>query len=75
MLFCPTETAVKILEKEGIESGVYLIGYVMVDALQENIKIAEQKSKILDPLSLKPKEYYLATQKFIDLRIRMLLTG
>jgi UDP-N-acetylglucosamine 2-epimerase (non-hydrolysing) len=33
----------------------------MVDALQENIKIAEQKSMILDLLSLKQKEYYLAT--------------
>jgi hypothetical protein len=41
----------------------------MVDALQENIKIAEQKSNVLDRLSLKPKEYYLATQKFIELRI------
>jgi UDP-N-acetylglucosamine 2-epimerase (non-hydrolysing) len=33
----------------------------MVDALQENIKIAEKKSMILDLLSLKPEEYYLAT--------------
>jgi UDP-N-acetylglucosamine 2-epimerase (non-hydrolysing) len=61
LLFCPTETAVKILGTEGIEDGVYLTGDVMVDALQENIKIAEQKSNVLDLLSLKPKEYYLAT--------------
>jgi UDP-N-acetylglucosamine 2-epimerase (non-hydrolysing) len=61
LLFCPTETAVKILTKEGIENGVYLTGDVMVDVLQENIKIAEQKSMILDQLSLKAKEYYLAT--------------
>ena len=61
LLFCPTETAVKILGTEGIENGVYLTGDVMVDALQENIKIAEQKSMILDQLSLKQKEYYLAT--------------
>ena len=60
-LFCPTETAVKILGTEGIENGVYLTGDVMVDALQENIKIAEQKSNVLDELGLKPKEYYLAT--------------
>ena len=33
----------------------------MVDALQENIKIAEKKSKILDELNLNPEEYYLAT--------------
>jgi UDP-N-acetylglucosamine 2-epimerase (non-hydrolysing) len=61
LLFCPTETAVKILGTEGIENGVYLTGDVMVDALQENIKIAEQKSNVLDLLSLKQKEYYLAT--------------
>ena len=61
LLFCPTETAVKILGTEGIEKGVYLTGDVMVDALKENIKIAEQKSMILDQLSLKQEEYYLAT--------------
>ena len=61
LLFCPTETAVKNLKNEGIAEGVYLTGDVMVDALQENIKIAEKKSKILDELDLKPKGYYLAT--------------
>jgi len=61
LLFCPTETAVKILGTEGIVNGVYLTGDVMVDALQENIKIAEQKSNVLDELGLKPKAYYLAT--------------
>jgi UDP-N-acetylglucosamine 2-epimerase (non-hydrolysing) len=61
LLFCPTETAVKILGTESIENGVYLTGDVMVDALQENIKIAEQKSNVFDRLSLKRKEYYLAT--------------
>ncbi len=72
LLFCPTETAVKILGTEGIADGVYLTGDVMVDALHENIKIAEQKSMIRNDLSLKPEEYYLATQKFIDLKIQML---
>ena len=61
LLFCPTETAVKILGTEGIKNGVYLTGDVMVDALQENIKIAEQKSNIPDQLSLKQGKYYLAT--------------
>jgi UDP-N-acetylglucosamine 2-epimerase len=61
LLFCPTETAVKILGTEGIENGVYLTGDVMVDALQENIKIADQNSNVLDRLSLKQGKYYLAT--------------
>ncbi len=73
LLFCPTETAVENLKREGITKGVYLTGDVMVDAFRENIEIAEQKSMILDELSLKQKEYYLATQKFIDLKIQMLL--
>lgn len=61
LLFCPTRTAVENLKKEGITEGVYLTGDVMVDALKENIKIAERGSRILDKLYLKPKEYYLAT--------------
>jgi len=61
ILFCPTVTAVKNLKNEGIAEGVYLTGDVMVDALQNNIEIAEKKSKILDELNLKPEEYYLAT--------------
>ena len=61
LLFCPTETAVENLKREGIKKGVYLTGDVMVDALKENIKIAEKKSKILEELELTQKEYYLAT--------------
>jgi UDP-N-acetylglucosamine 2-epimerase (non-hydrolysing) len=61
LLFCPTETAVENSKKEGINKGVYLTGDVMVDALKDNIEIAETKSNVLDGLSLKQKEYYLAT--------------
>ena len=61
LLFCPTETALKNLEKEGIKNGIYLTGDVMVDALRENIKIAEKKSKSLNELDLKSREYYLST--------------
>ena len=61
LLFCPTETAVENLKKEGITKNVYLTGDVMVDGLKENIEIAENNSSILDEMNLKPKEYYLAT--------------
>jgi len=61
ILFCPTATSVENLKREGVTNGVYLTGDVMVDALRNNIEIAEKKSKILDELDLKPEEYYLAT--------------
>jgi len=60
-LFAPTKIAVKNLEKENIRKGVFLVGDVMLDALLENIKIAEKKSKIMEKLGLEPKNYLLAT--------------
>jgi UDP-N-acetylglucosamine 2-epimerase len=61
LLFCPTQTAVENLKREGITQGVYLVGDVMYDSLLYNAKLAERKSNILDQLNLKPKEYALAT--------------
>ncbi len=61
ILFAPTENAVINLEKEGIKKGVYLVGDVMVDSLLHNIKIAEKKSRILEKLNLREKEYMLVT--------------
>jgi len=61
ILFCPTETAVKNLAKEGICDGVYEVGDVMYDAFITYNKIAAQKSKILQDLVLCPHCYYLAT--------------
>ena len=61
ILFCPTETAVENLKREGITEGVYLVGDIMFDALMHFSKISETKSKILERLNLKPEEYYLAT--------------
>lgn len=61
LLFCSTQTAVDNLHREGITEGVYLIGDVMYDACLHNIKIAQQKSHILETLGLNSKFYYLAT--------------
>jgi UDP-N-acetylglucosamine 2-epimerase (non-hydrolysing) len=61
LLFCPTGTAVKNLENEGITEGVYNVGDVMVDALQYNIEIAEEKSTILDDLEIYHKDFMVAT--------------
>lgn len=61
LLFCPTETAVENLKKEGITEGVHLVGDVMYDAALMYLALAEQKSRILERLNLTPRSYALAT--------------
>jgi UDP-N-acetylglucosamine 2-epimerase len=60
-LFAPTETAVKNLNREGINEGVHLVGDVMYDAALECLKLAQRNSRILERLGLAPKGYALAT--------------
>jgi len=61
LLFCPTKTAVDNLRKESIVNGVFQTGDVMLDILQECIKIAEKRSHIMEELKLLPKDYCLVT--------------
>ncbi|MDD3978456.1 MAG: UDP-N-acetylglucosamine 2-epimerase (non-hydrolyzing), partial [Methanomicrobium sp.] len=67
LLFCPTQTAIDNLAKEGITNdvsinrGVYLTGDVIVDAIFNNKEIAEQSSNILKELNLNNCSYYIAT--------------
>lgn len=61
LLLCPTQQAVKNLNLEGIQDGVYHIGDVMYDAtLYASDKIMSHK-KILDSLGIEPKKYILTT--------------
>jgi UDP-N-acetylglucosamine 2-epimerase len=52
LLFCPTETSVKNLEREGITGGVHLVGDVMYDSLLYYLPTAERRSTILKDLGL-----------------------
>lgn len=61
LLFCPTQTAVDNLAREGIVEGVSLVGDVMADALEYNRKIAEKKSSILERLGLVKGSYLAVT--------------
>jgi UDP-GlcNAc3NAcA epimerase len=74
ILFCPTQRAVENLKAEGIiNSGntipdssrltpnVHLVGDTMYDAVLQFSETARQKSKILEDLGLRTKEYILAT--------------
>jgi UDP-GlcNAc3NAcA epimerase len=60
-LFCPTDTAVENLKKEGITGGVFKVGDVMFDSFLSNKNLAERKSRILSDLGVKPKSFCLVT--------------
>ncbi len=61
-LFAPTEKAKDILLKEGIsEDGIFVTGNTIVDAVYQNLKIANKRPSILQKLNLTPKNYFLVT--------------
>lgn len=61
LLFCVTRTAVRHLTDEGIVAGVHYCGDVMLDALQQNLATARERSVILQRIGLQPGKYLLAT--------------
>lgn len=69
LLFCPTDTAVKNLQKEGITKGVYQVGDVMCDAVLYYSKMMEMHDKAhyfgqIEGLFYKidiPSKWYMAT--------------
>ena len=61
LLFCPTQTAVECLAREGLTHGVTLTGDVMFDAYLYNAKLAETRSATLTGLGVQPGGYLLAT--------------
>jgi len=61
LLFCPTYTAVRNLVREGITHNVEYVGDTMYDAVQQFVPLACERSRILQLLDLRPKEYLLAT--------------
>src|SRR6185369_17574570 len=61
LLLCPTASAAKQLAREGITSGVHVVGDTMFDAVRCFGEVARTKSKILNDLELQPQQYLLAT--------------
>ena len=61
LLFCPTQTAVDNLAREGIAKGVHMVGDVMYDAVVHNASLAEARSDLRARLGLEPGSYALAT--------------
>ena len=74
-LFAPTKKAKEILLSEGIpKKKIFVTGNTIVDAVFQNLKLAQEKSKILGRLKLKKGEYFLLTlhrQENVDKRERL----
>jgi len=60
-LFAPTEKARNNLTVENVRGRIYVTGNTIVDAIEQNRKIAEEKSRILEKLNLEPSNYFLLT--------------
>lgn len=58
-LFAPTENAKRNLERESVWGKIYITGNTVIDACQENLPIAEERSKIMEKIAF--GEYMLAT--------------
>jgi UDP-GlcNAc3NAcA epimerase len=61
LLFCPTQTAVDNLAREGITRGVHNVGDVMYDALVFATERVRSCSNVLARLGLAERSYLLAT--------------
>jgi UDP-N-acetylglucosamine 2-epimerase len=61
LLFCPTQTAVENLAKEGLTQGVHQVGDPMYDAVLMFSEKAKQRSTIMHDLGLEKGGYLLAT--------------
>ena len=73
-LFAPTERSKAILLKEGIdERKVFVVGNTAVDAVQQNLGIANSNTKILNDLGVESGRFLLATvhrQENVDNKTR-----
>jgi UDP-GlcNAc3NAcA epimerase len=61
LLLCSTDTAVANLEREGVAGEVRLVGDVMADVSIAFREIAEERSHVLEELSLEPGSYLVVT--------------
>jgi len=61
-LFAPTELSKENLLKENIpEERIFVTGNTVVDAVLQNLPLAEKKSKIMEKIPFDPKDYVLIT--------------
>jgi len=61
LLFAPTATSRENLRRENVTEGVHVVGNSVIDALLQNLAIAEKRSDVLSRLGLTPGGYLLLT--------------
>jgi UDP-N-acetylglucosamine 2-epimerase (non-hydrolysing) len=80
-LYAPTEISRQNLLHEGIEAEkITVTGNTVVDAVYQNIRIAQQKVSPLEDLCLEPRQYFLVTTHRVEnvddpFRLADILTG
>src|SRR5256712_9318218 len=57
LLFAPTPVSRENLRRENVTEGVHVVGNSVIDALLQNIAIAEKRSDVLSRLGLSPGGY------------------
>jgi UDP-N-acetylglucosamine 2-epimerase (non-hydrolysing) len=60
-LFAPTELAKNNLIRDNVKGKIKVVGNIIVDAVNHNLKIANEESHILNNLNIKEKEYFVLT--------------
>jgi UDP-N-acetylglucosamine 2-epimerase (non-hydrolysing) len=61
-LFAPTDKSARILLGEGCaKEKIFVTGNTIVDAVFQNLKIANHKRDMMNNLEIKPKNYFLVT--------------
>ena len=74
VLFAPTSTSRKNLQQENVTGGVHVVGNSVIDALIQNLAIAEKKADVLARLGLGRRGYLLLTfhrAENVDLKQRL----
>lgn len=61
LLLCPSESAAAHLRREGVSGHMEVVGDVMVDVAAAVQPRARQRLDLLEPYSLKPRQYVVAT--------------
>jgi UDP-N-acetylglucosamine 2-epimerase len=61
LLFCPTETAISNLDREGLRERSHLTGDIMYDSLLQQLPRAKERSNVLERLALVPGAFALVT--------------